>query len=150
MLSGRKVPPPTDIVPGYAEGQRQVLSPPPLVSAVPNWLSQQLFDHAGKRVDRDGIDRTISREWLVEFEGARVGEVNKGFASLVAVAGLGPEVTPHTLRHTAATWLMQSGADLWDAAGFLGMSVATLERVYGHHHPDHQRTAVENLGRRGR
>jgi hypothetical protein len=45
---------------------------------------------------------------------------------------------------------MQAGADLWDAAGFLGMSVATLERVYGHHHPDYQRTAVEGIGRRRR
>jgi integrase len=92
----------------------------------------------------------MSKAWLIEYEGERIGEVNKGFSSLVKAAGLGPEVTPHTLRHTAATWLMQSGTDLWDAAGFLGMSVATLERVYGHHHPDHQRTAVENLGRRGR
>ncbi|WP_417582850.1 tyrosine-type recombinase/integrase [Pelagibacterium sp.] len=98
--------------------------------------------------DRGGD--TISKSWLIEYDGERIGEVNKGFASLVKAAGLGPEVTPHTLRHTAATWLMQSGADLWDSAGFLGMSVATLERVYGHHHPDHQRTAVENLGRRGR
>jgi integrase len=103
-----------------------------------------------RRWAKDRGDDTISREWLIEFEGERIGEVNKGFASLVKAASLGPEVTPHTLRHTAATWLMQSGADLWDAAGFLGMSVATLERVYGHHHPDHQRTAVENLGRRGR
>jgi integrase len=46
-------------------------------------------------------------------------------------------VTPHTLRHTAATWLMQAGTDLWVAAGYLGMTVETLERVYGHHHPGH-------------
>lgn len=103
-----------------------------------------------RRWARDRGDHTISKEWLIEYDGDRIGEINKGFASLVKAAGLGPEVTPHTLRHTAATWLMQSGADLWDSAGFLGMSVATLERVYGHHHPDHQRTAVENLGRRGR
>jgi integrase len=31
-------------------------------------------------------------------------------------------VTPHTLRHTAATWLMQRAAPMWEAAGFLGMS----------------------------
>ena len=33
---------------------------------------------------------------------------------------------------------MQSGVDLWDAAGFLGMTVQQLERSYGHHHPDYQ------------
>jgi integrase len=52
-----------------------------------------------------------------------------------------PDVTPHTLRHTAATWLMQRRADLWEAAGFLGMSVEQLERTYGHHHSDHLKSA---------
>jgi integrase len=46
-------------------------------------------------------------------------------------------VTPHTLRHTAATWLVQQGVDLWKVGGYLGMSVKTLERNYAHHHPDH-------------
>ena len=57
-------------------------------------------------------------------------------------------VTPHTLKHTAATWLMQSGTDPWQAAGFLSTSVQTLLRVYGHHHPDYQRQAAENIGKR--
>jgi 3-mercaptopyruvate sulfurtransferase SseA len=30
---------------------------------------------------------------------------------------------------------MQAGTEPWEAAGFLGMSVETLMRVYGHHHP---------------
>ena len=53
----------------------------------------------------------------------------------VRAAGLGAEVTPHILRHTCATWLMQKGVNLWDAAGFLGMTVQQLEQGYGHHHP---------------
>jgi hypothetical protein len=32
---------------------------------------------------------------------------------------------------------MQAGVDKWEAAGFLGMSVEMLDRVYGHHHPDY-------------
>lgn len=39
-------------------------------------------------------------------------------------------VTPHTLRHTAATGLMQASVDKWEASGFLGMSVEMLDRVY--------------------
>jgi len=57
-------------------------------------------------------------------------------------------VMPHTLRHTAATWLMQRGADLWQASGFLSMSVETLQRVYGHHHPDWMKDAAEIIGER--
>lgn len=37
---------------------------------------------------------------------------------------------------------MQQGVDRWEAAGYLGMSVETLEKVYGHHHPDFQRNAA--------
>jgi hypothetical protein len=43
---------------------------------------------------------------------------------------------------------MQAGTDPWQAAGFLSMSMDTLLRVYGHHHPDYQREAAENIGRR--
>ena len=55
---------------------------------------------------------------------------------------------PHTLRHTAATWLMRAGVDKWQAAGFLAMSMETLERTYGHHHPDYQGEAADAIGRR--
>jgi hypothetical protein len=41
---------------------------------------------------------------------------------------------------------MQAGVDKWEAAGFLGMTVEMLDRVYGHHHPRHLRTAAEAIG----
>jgi hypothetical protein len=43
---------------------------------------------------------------------------------------------------------MQAGTDPWQAAGFLSTGVETLLRVYGHHHPDRQREATENISRR--
>ena len=66
----------------------------------------------------------------------------------VRLANLPGKVIPHTLRHTAATWLMQSGVSMWRAAGFLGMSVETLDRVYGHHHPDYLSDAADAIGRK--
>jgi len=60
----------------------------------------------------------------------------------VKLAGLWGKVTPHTLRHTAATWLMQRGVPIWQAAGYLGMSAQMIERTYGHHHPDYLRAAA--------
>lgn len=85
----------------------------------------------------------ITAGHFIEHNGKPVGQVNKGFAHGVELAGLEGEIVPHTLRHTAATWLMQNGADLPGAANLLGMSIQTLERVYWHHHPDFQRSAVE-------
>lgn len=74
-------------------------------------------------------------KYVVEYRGRPVAEVNKGFARLVALAGLGAEVVPHTLRHTCATWMSQRGASMTDAAAFLGMSQAIYEKTYRHHSP---------------
>ena len=32
---------------------------------------------------------------------------------------------------------MQAGTDLWEAAGYLGMTTEMLSARYGHHHPNH-------------
>jgi integrase len=77
------------------------------------------------------------QRFAVEWNGEPVKSIRKAFAATVADAGLHGKVTPHVLRHTAATWLMQAGVDMWEAAGFLGMTVEMLAERYGHHHPDH-------------
>lgn len=84
---------------------------------------------------------------VITHRGKPVEDIKRSFASAVRTAQIDSEgdrkVVPHTLRHTCATWLMQKGAPKWDACGFLGMSMETLERNYGHHHPDHQRGASD-------
>ena len=76
-------------------------------------------------------------------------KVTKSFKAIARDAGLdGP--TPHWLRHTCATWLMENGADIWDAAAFTGMTTAVLEKHYGHHRADHQSSALSASGRRNR
>ena len=79
--------------------------------------------------------------YVINRDGDRLGDIKKGFAAACERAGL-EGVSPHTLRHSAATWLMQQGVHLWEAAGFLGMSSETLQKVYGHHHPDYLRNAA--------
>jgi integrase len=87
----------------------------------------------------------IAGHAVVEWNGKPVVSVRKSFGSAVAAASIDRHVTPHVLRHTAATWAMQSGCDMWAAAGWLGMSQEVLERVYGHHHPDFQREVAEKV-----
>jgi integrase len=88
--------------------------------------------------------RGVELGFVVHENGQRLKDIKRGFSSACSRAGL-TGVTPHTLRHTCATWLMQRGVSLWDAAGFLGMSRETLERVYGHHHPDFLQNAARAL-----
>ena len=91
---------------------------------------------------RRWVRRGVVTSHFVEWHGAPVKSVKTGFRHAVELAGLWGNVTPHTLRHTAATWLMQRGVPIWQAAGYLGMSAAILERTYGHHHPDYMRAAA--------
>ena len=85
--------------------------------------------------------------WAVEYRGARIESVKTAWRHVLKRAGI-PHCTRHDLRHTCATWLMQAGAVPWQVAGYLGMTVQMLQRVYGHHHPDFMRSAVVALDRR--
>ena len=82
----------------------------------------------------------------VEWNRRPVKDVDKAFRNVANAAGLA-DVTPHILRHTAATWLMQLGTDKWEAAEYLGMTAEQLDKTYGHHHPDHLRGPRESFDR---
>lgn len=88
---------------------------------------------------------------FVEWHGQPIKSVKTGLTRAAKLAGI-DHVSPHVFRHTAATWLMQAGVNLWEAAGFLGMSERVLRDVYGHHHPDFQADAAAAIsgGRRRR
>ena len=62
-----------------------------------------------------------------------VGDIHKSWASMVAEAGLGRDVTPHTLKHTAISWMLWNGKTVWEVPEDTGTSVKTIEEVYGHH-----------------
>jgi integrase len=129
--------------------QPPVRIPPRLLAHLARWRAMDL---AGETTGRQR--RQVAR--VVHYYGKPVAKLRRAFASLMRAAGIGAgpggvgsTPTPHTLRHTAVTWAMQGGCDLYEAAGYFGMSVQTLEDVYGHHHPDWQiRAATGARGRR--
>jgi integrase len=88
---------------------------------------------------------------VVSYKGQGVGSIKTAWAAVVRDAGLeGSGVVPHTLRHTAITWAMQAGTDIYQASGYFGVSVETMMRVYAHHHPDYLSDALAAVGRGGR
>lgn len=52
-------------------------------------------------------------------------------------------ISPHVLRHTAATHMARRGVPLWKIAKILGNSLRMVEKVYAKHAPDDLREAVE-------
>jgi integrase len=81
--------------------------------------------------------KRLGLKYAVEWNGRPVKRVDESFRFLVDEVGFEGQVTPHTLRHTCVTWLLQRGIDPWKVAGFVGMTIATLQATYGHHHPDY-------------
>lgn len=86
--------------------------------------------------------------YVIHYRGRPVDKQRKAWAAARDAAGLDEEITPHVLRHTAASWLMLAGSNPWDVANYLGMSQAMLEEVYGHHHPDFQKDVAARVGRK--
>ena len=87
-------------------------------------------------------DAALGCPYVVHYNGQPVSRIKRTWAKACTAAKL-KGVTPHTLRHTRATWLMQAGIDIWEAAGSLGMTPEILQTVYGKHHPDFQKRAAE-------
>lgn len=71
--------------------------------------------------------------FLVSWDGSRLAKMRRAWNTARAQAGLGDNVTPHVLRHTAITWRLHDGWSIWDVAGFAGATAEMIERVYGHH-----------------
>lgn len=92
--------------------------------------------------------RKRTRQYVLEYDGARVVKLRRSFATACKRAGLGADVTPHTLRHTCATWMAQRHVPTFEAAGFLGMSEETFIRVYAKNDPEYQQGAVTAFDRR--
>ncbi len=85
---------------------------------------------------------------VLEIDGKRIASnIRKSFATAVKAAGLDPrKVTPNTLRHSVASWMVQAGRPLKEVADFLGHAdIRMVERHYGHLDPNYKRAAVEVL-----
>ena len=103
-----------------------------IVAVVRQKLHLSTCSNLRKRLLRRSARLKMIAECFVDFNGKPVASIKKCFKSAVGLARLSGKVTPHTLRHTTATWLMQRGVPVWEAADFLGMSAEVLLSTYRH------------------
>ncbi len=77
-----------------------------------NTLSPLFTNHLGRRLTSRTVQRVVKR-WAL-------------------TAGLAPDVSPHTLRHTFATHLLDNGMDLKSVQQLLGHESLATTQVYTH------------------
>ncbi len=93
--------------------------------------------------------RRLTARFVIEYAGRPIAsQERRAWRTARQFAGLGPDVTPHVLRHTCATMLLQLGVSVYDVAGILGTTEDVIRRTYGHHAEDHLRRAVAAFSRR--
>ena len=84
--------------------------------------------------------------FVIEYGGQRVKRIRKAFQRAVERAGLGPDVTPHVLRHTAAVWMAEAGIPITEIAQYLGHTNPKITYdVYARYSPDYLRGAAAAL-----
>jgi integrase len=110
-----------------------------------------------------------SSNWVLSYEGERLRDIKRSFRAACDRAAQAAELratqahdrsmreewlqiastlratTPHTLRHTAATWLAQGGVHMHEIAGWLGHSAQRTTELYAHQHPDYLQNARRAL-----
>lgn len=88
------------------------------------------------KIARSRAPEDYANAYVIEYYGKPMLRIDQSFRRVARDAGL-HDVTPHTLRHTAATWMAQAGVPIWVISKYLGhTSTRTTERIYAHHNPD--------------
>jgi integrase len=86
---------------------------------------------------------------VIEWDGAPVKKIRKGFAAAVARAGLGKDITPHVLRHTVLTWLDEAGIPMERISRLAGHGdVNTTRRIYAKPRAHTLQPAADAIDRR--
>jgi len=89
-------------------------------------------------------------KFVISRNGQPIKDIKKSFRTAVDLAQiLDPEtneprrIYPHMMRHSCATWLMESGMGIEMACSYLGMTPEVLREHYWKHHPDFQKGPKE-------
>lgn len=130
------------------------------------WVSQVDLKHSRVDLHKPGSPRTKKRRPIVpiypeirrdietllldtdnEYLFGAPRSFYKAFVDLcraqhvqVVDAAEGETPWPHLLRHSRATHMLMDGEDPYKVAKLLGDTLATVERVYGHHTPEYLQT----------
>lgn len=127
------------IVRCLGKGSKERLVPihPIAIQALRNYLEKRehpdekplFLNYAGVRITRQGV-------WKIVKETSQA-------------AGITKDITPHTLRHSFATHLLENGADLRSVQEMLGHADISTTQLYTHVSKRHLREVYDKVNLRG-
>jgi integrase len=91
--------------------------------------------------------RKLPVDHVIQWKGQQCARIARGFTRHAKAAGL-KGVTPHTLRHTFATWAAQKGVPIFLLGRTLGQSVTATTERYAKHNPDVLRQVTQAVRRK--
>ena len=126
-------------VTGKGDRQRQVPIGDAAADAIGWWLADARDHLLGARADRaDRADRRApparGGPLFVGARGARMSRMEawRAIRRAATAAGIRQDVSPHTLRHSFATHLLECGADLRVVQELLGHATIATTQLYTH------------------
>jgi integrase/recombinase XerC len=111
---------------GKGKKERLALLGPDAISAVTRWLTDRaaLLQKTGKDTEAVFLNRRGGRLTTRSVGNLLVKHLKR--------AGLDPRTTPHTLRHSFATHMLDAGADIRGVQELLGHKSLTTTQIYTH------------------